>query len=260
MAPLADLHVHLLAGLDDGPKTLDEALAMCKIMVDEGVRHTVAGAHQNDDYPNNTPERIRTAATGLANALKLDAIPLATHPCAEVMVSPELLDRLGRGELMTIGGKNRYILIEMPHGLCVDLQWMIEELVERDVRPILGHPERSPELLHEPGAMEKLIQAGCLVQVSTKSITRPPGSADATAIRSWFRRRMVHVLGSDGHSPTRRAPMMADAYKQVVRWVGEAEAERIGSGNGIAILEGRPIMIPAPEPPERHWFAKLFGG
>ncbi|MFL5328015.1 MAG: tyrosine-protein phosphatase [Gemmataceae bacterium] len=260
MPPLVDIHVHLLAGLDDGPKTPEDALSMCRMMAGEGIGHTVACAHQNDDYPNNTPDVIRSATAKLAEGVKSLDLPVTVYPCAEVMVSPELLDRLKSGELMTVADNRKYILLEMPHGLCVELQWMVEELVQRGVRPILGHAERSEELLHDPGKIEALISAGCLVQVSSKSITHPATREDAAAIKSWFRRRIVHVLGSDGHSLRRRPPVMADAFRQVQKWVGDAEATRVGSENGLAILAGKRITVPAPEPANRKWFSWLFGG
>lgn len=254
MPPLVDIHVHLLAGLDDGPKTPSDAVAMCRFMIEQGIRHAAAGAHQNDDYPDNTPERLRTAAQALAEQLAADDVQLKTFPCAEVMVGTETLERFQRGEYLTVADTGKYMLIEMPHGLCVELKWLVEELVDRDVRPILGHAERSPEVLHEPGRVEALIEAGCLIQVSSKSITEPPSREDAAAIKSWFKRGIVHLLGSDGHSLRRRPPVMADAYRQVVRWVGAGPAENIGSRNGLAILQGRRLTVPQPEPP-RKWFA-----
>jgi protein-tyrosine phosphatase len=259
MPPLVDIHVHLLAGMDDGPKTADDALSMCKMMVEQGIRYAAAGAHQNDDYPDNSPDRIRAAAAKLAEQLKANEVQLDVRPCAEVMVGIETLNQLGRGELMTVGDAGKYLLIEMPHGLCVELKWLVQELDDRNIRPILGHAERSPEVLHDSGRAEALIQAGCLLQVSSKSITDPPSRQDAIAIRNWFKRRMVHVLGSDGHSLRRRPPVMAAAYKQVVKWVGEAEAVRIASANGIAMLHGRPIHVPPPLPATKSWFSWFSG-
>jgi protein-tyrosine phosphatase len=259
MPPLVDIHVHLLAGLDDGPKTPEDALAMCRMMTEEGIVYAAAGAHQNDDYPANTPDRLRTAAGELAHRLRDAGIPLQTQPSAEIMVSPETLAQLDRGDLLTVGDTGKYLLIEMPHGLCVELKWLVEEFVDRGIRPILGHAERVPEVLHDPGRAEALIAAGCLLQVSSKSITDPPNSADAAAIRSWFQRRMVHLLGSDGHSLRRRPPVMKAAYQVVEKLVGPQEAERIGSATGRAVLEGRPVTVPAPAPPPRRWFAWLTG-
>jgi protein-tyrosine phosphatase len=255
--PLVDIHVHLLAGRDDGPRTDADALAMCQMMAGQGVRHAAACAHQNDEWTDNTPEVIRAATAQLAARLSEAGVPLAVYPTAEVMVSPATLDQLAAGALMTVGDTGKYILIEMPHGLCVELKWMVEELVERGVRPILGHAERSPEVLHEPGRAEALIEAGCLIQVSSKSITDPADGDDAAAIKSWFKRRVVHLLGSDGHSVRRRPPHLLDAYRQVQKWVGPAEAERVGSEIGQAVVAGRPVTVPAPQPPARKWFAWL---
>lgn len=255
MVSLVDIHVHLLAGLDDGPRTPEDAVAMCRLASEQGIRHAAACAHQNDEYPDNTPDRIRAAAAKLADDLAAAGVEFTTYPCAEVMVGPDLLDRAGRGEWMTVADRGKYLLIEMPHGLCVELSWMVEELCDRGLRPILGHAERSPELLHDIGAVEKLIAAGCVIQVSSKSITNPASREDAAALRDWFRRGIVHVLGTDAHSLRRRPPLIARAYEQVVRWVGPAAAERIGSRNGLAILRGEPLQLPPPEPRAKKWLS-----
>src|SRR5262245_23807354 len=257
MIPLVDIHVHLLAGMDDGPRLPEDAVAMCRMMADQGVRFAAACAHQNSDWPDNSPERIKETAGRLVELLNAADIPLRTFPCAEVMVGIDTLDRFGRGELLTVSDNRRYILIEMPHGLCVEVKWLVEEFLDRGVRPILGHAERSPELLHDPGRVEALISAGCLIQVSSRSITDPATKEDGAALKSWFKRRCVHLLGSDGHSVRRRPPVMAHAYHQVCRWVDTSLAEKIGSTNGIAVLEGRPLQVPAPEPPSRKWFSWL---
>ena len=59
MIPLVDIHCHLLAGLDDGPRTDEDALEMCRIAYEDGTRIIAAGAHQNEHYPENTADRIR---------------------------------------------------------------------------------------------------------------------------------------------------------------------------------------------------------
>ncbi len=60
------MHCHLLAGLDDGPRTEEDAVEMCRIAYADGTRIIAAGAHQNEKYPAVTPERIRVAAGRLA--------------------------------------------------------------------------------------------------------------------------------------------------------------------------------------------------
>lgn len=254
MIPLVDIHCHLLAGLDDGPRTDADALEMCRIAWQEGTRLAAATAHQNERYPQVTPQRIREATQQLSRALHEAQIPITVFPVAEVMACPDLETRWKRGEFISIADRGQYLLLEMPHNVFVDLRNIVRRLVEKGVRTVLAHPERCPELLHESGPIEELISAGALVQVSTHSITHPKNRETERALQSWFRRDIVHVLGSDGHSPTKRPPRIAAAYRQVVKWAGDATADRVSSTNGMAILQGLPLRIPTPRPMTRRWF------
>ncbi len=258
MIPLADIHCHLLAGLDDGPRTEADALAMCRLAYAEGTRLAAAVAHQNDRWPEVTPERIRAGWRRLVLLLQEAGLPLVVFPCAEVMVHPDVESSWARGDLLSVADRRRYLLIEMPHGTCVELGEIVRHLVGQGVRPILAHPERQEEVLHEPGRIERLIEAGCLVQVSSGSVTDPRSRTKARALKDWFQRGIVHCLGSDGHSPNRRPPHMAAAYRQIRQWAGPGVADRVGSTFGMAILQGLPVRVPKPEPRRRGWILKFW--
>lgn len=264
MIPLIDLHCHLLAGLDDGPATEEEALAMCRLAYEQGTRMVAATAHQNDEYPDVTPVRIRVAWERLVHSLRDAGIPLTVFPNAEVMVDTETEAAWSAGRLLSMADKRRYLLIEQPHSCFLDLETLVRNLVALGVRPILAHPERKEELLHDPGQIERLIEAGCLVQVNASSIAHPRNRADAKSLKDWFKRGIVHCLGSDGHSIRRRRPVMAEAYRQVREWAGHAIADRVCSTFGMAILQGLPLRLPKPEPRGTQWFVgwlqKRFAG
>jgi protein-tyrosine phosphatase len=258
MIPLVDMHCHLLAGVDDGPRTEEEALEMCRLAFSEGIRLSAALAHQNEQWSTVTPQLIRDCVRQLAQALHAHDIALSVFPCAEVMARPDLEDAWQRGELLSVADRGSYLLVEMPHDLFVDLRQIARNLRRFGVRLILAHPERTPELLHDPGRIEELIQAGCLVQVSSGSVTEPATSQDARALKKWFRRGVVHLMGSDGHSPRRRRPRMAEAYDQVARWAGFGMADRVFSTNAAAVVHGLPLQVPPPEPPTRRWLARFW--
>src|ERR1051326_4843283 len=82
--PLVDSHVHLLAGLDDGPRDQDDALAMCRMAANDGTRLATALTHQNEHWPLVTPARIRAAAMQLSSLLAASGVELEVVPCAEV--------------------------------------------------------------------------------------------------------------------------------------------------------------------------------
>lgn len=253
MPPLVDMHVHLLGGLDDGPRDRAEAVAMCRLAHAEGVGWAAALAHQNEHHPAVTPDRIRAAARLLADDLHSHGIPIVAAPCAEVMLRPDLEADLDRGALLSVADRGQYLLVEMPRGLFVDLRPLAGRLSGRGLRLILAHPERHPEFLHDAGVIEGHIAAGCLVQVSAKSLTDPASPADERALKRWVKRGVVHLLGSDGHSPTRRPPKLAAACAVIRRWAGGAAADRIGSTHGLAVLQGLPLRVAAPEPARRRW-------
>ena len=123
---------------------------------------------------------------------------------------------------------------------------------------ILAHAERCKDLLHDPGAVEKLIRVGCLIQVNSQSVTRPGSATDAWALKDWFRRGVAHLVGSDGHSLRRRPPDLADAYHQIVRWTSREVADRVCSIYGSLVLQGMRINVPPPRPAARRWLPKLW--
>ena len=256
MSPLADTHCHLLAGLDDGPRTLDEAVQMCRIAYEEGTRVIAATAHMNEQWPEVTPERIRAATKELAARLEEINLPLTVYPCAEVTISPDLGDLWVRGELLSVSDRGVYLLMELPTGVFLDLCDLVRRLKEAGIRPILAHPERQAELLHETGLIEQLIELGCLMQVSSSSITNPPSRRDLRMLKHWVRRGIVHLVGSDGHSPRSRAPRMAEAHRRIALWAGAAVADRICGTNGFAVLEGLSFRAPRPKPPKKGWFSR----
>jgi protein-tyrosine phosphatase len=258
MLSLVDTHCHLLAGLDDGPRTDDDALAMCRLAYEEGTRMICAVAHQNERYADNTPDRIRGAASRLAEQLRAAKVGLTVFACAEVMVWPDLEPAWAEGRLLSVADTGKYLLIELPHGLFVDLTALVRRLVEAGVRPILAHPERQPEFLDDVGRVEAFVEAGGLVQVSSGSVTEPPGWFDGEKLKDWFRRGLVHLLGSDGHSPRRRPPRMAAAYERIVKWAGAAVADRVCGTNGVAVVQGLPLRLAPPLPRRRWWLPRLW--
>src|SRR4051812_47532139 len=107
MIPLVDIHCHLLAGLDDGPPTQSDAIEMCRIAWQEGTRLAAATAHQNERYPQVTPERIRTATQQLSGALRQAQIPITVFPVAEVMACTDLDMRWKRGDFVSIADRGQ---------------------------------------------------------------------------------------------------------------------------------------------------------
>jgi protein-tyrosine phosphatase len=254
--PLVDTHCHLLSGLDDGPRTFEESLEMCRVAWEGGTRVIAATAHQSESHAEVTPERIRQAAWRLSQHLSAVGPPLTVYPCGEVMIRPDLEDLWIGGKLLGMAGGNRYLLMELPCGLYFELGELIGRLIELGVHPILAHPERHPDLLHGQDAMERIVRTGCLMQVSADSITSTRRQ-DVQVLKRWVREGLVHMIGSDGHSARHRPPEMAAAHRQIEGWAGQHTADRLCSINGLIVLEGLPFKAAERKPARRRWFSAM---
>ena len=248
MIPLVDVHCHLFAGLDDGPRSDEEVFSMCRLACQDGVQGVVAVAHQGERWLGVTAERIRGAHTRLRHQLQQWELPLVVYPAGEVMVWPELLDAWQRGELLAIADASRYLLIELPAGVYIDARVVARDLVAVGVRPILAHAERSPELLDQPSMLQELIRSGCLIQVNANSVTAPASGRQQRALKHCVRRGLIHLVGSDGHSSEQRPPGIAGAYERILSWAGSTVAERLCSANGLAVLQGLAPDLNRPRP------------
>jgi protein-tyrosine phosphatase len=252
----ADIHCHLCPGLDDGPDSLESALAMIHQAFNEGIRFFGCVAHQNEAYPAVTPDRILAAATQLDGHLEAMRLPIELFPLAEVMIAEDTVDRWHRGELLSVNDDGNYLLMEYPQDVYVDIRDAVWELTEAGIRPILAHAERLPELLHFRGIVEELIELGCIVQVNTDSLIDPVSHRDERALRDWIRRGIVHVVGTDAHGPGHRPRMLA-AYERLSSWAGPRVARRLCHAHAMSIFRGEPLMVPRPEPAaKRSWFSR----
>jgi protein-tyrosine phosphatase len=230
------------------------------MLVAEGCRFATALAHQNPDYPDNTPAALTTAATAFANELAERKIPLSVYPAAEVMLGPDTLIEWKAGKLLSYGGHRQFLLAEMPHGVFLDARPLATELKELGVRLVIAHAERYPELLHDPAVANGFVTAGCLLQVTASELADPYTAADERALKDWAKRGLIHLLGSDGHRiGGRREPRMKAGAEVLARWVGRAAADRIASIWGTAVLQGLPVNPPPPVAKPRNWFARLLG-
>ena len=111
---MIDLHCHILPGVDDGPKNMDESLEMVRIFENAGYRRVLATPHQ---VPGTTwmrsIEEIRHLLAELNHAIKVEGLELDVQPGMEISFDPLIPDLLEKGRLLTLG-ETSCVLIETP--------------------------------------------------------------------------------------------------------------------------------------------------
>ena len=237
---MIDIHCHLLPEVDDGPKSWDAAVEMCRMAAADGITHAVATPHANDRYAYD-----RAYLSGLLGELegKIDpARPLRLSLGCDFHLSFENLERVfEQPQTYTIGETN-YLLIELSNfSVPTRLPECLTRLGDRGLTAILTHPERNPILQQAPERILKLAEQGCLIQVTASALTGYWGERPEIVARWLLDRSAVHILASDAHDTKRRIPNLSAGRAVAEKIVGAEYATALVEGNPGAIVKGMPI-------------------
>jgi protein-tyrosine phosphatase len=252
-----DIHCHLLPGIDDGAADLDDALAMARIAVDQGTTTIIATPHQLGTFGHNAGDDIRRRVGELQQQLGEAEIPLQVLPGGEARIEDDLVARLKRGDVLTLGDRGRHVLLELPHELYLPFESLLEDLAHHNVVGILSHPERNHGILRQREVLQPLVEAGCLMQVTGGSLCGTFGP-DCQKLAEWMLGQgFVHFVATDAHGTCSRRPLMRRAYERVCELAGEAAASDLCSRNPGLVAEGRavrPGRRAAPPSKRKSWW------
>lgn len=242
-----DLHAHILPGVDDGARTMSEALAMSREAARTGTKIILATPHRRDVTENLSVAHIarlldemnaRAAALGLGIS---HALGMENH------LDEDLPAEIDAGRALTMNG-TRYILIEPPFFGAPDwIEPTLAKVQERGLTPVLAHPERIEAFQRDPDFLARLVARGMLSQITAGSVVGTWGDEVASFTRELLRRRLASVMASDTHAPEGlRSPRLAIGVKAASRIVGESAAREMIVDTPLAILENRPVEILPP--------------
>jgi protein-tyrosine phosphatase len=244
--PFADIHCHLVPGIDDGSKSPEESLEMAKIASREGIETVICTPHQLGNYSANTGDLIRQRVAALQQLLDSEGIHLRVLPGADVRIEDTMFDGLRDGSVLSLGDHRQHVLLELPHELYLPIIPILERLSSLGMDSILSHPERNQGILREPHHVVELVQNGCLMQVTTASLVGSFGPTCQQFSEWMLTNGLVHFMATDAHGPQARRPLMRRCYERVRELVGAATAEAICCVHPAAVVEGRQFHAPRP--------------
>ena len=239
---MIDIHHHCLPGVDDGPRTLDEALAQCRAAFADGIRTVVATPHRRHPQYDVPPEAARAAHEALVQALAKENVALELLLGHEAHYSPELSEDLRGGSTFRLGGNGRWFLFELPDThVPAHLDRMVFDLHIAGQYPVLAHPERNMELADHPERLEALRRQGVEVQVTAMSVTGDFGRRARRAAERWLRDGLVDFIATDAHGTGKRPPHLRAAVDAAAKIVGKEAAERLVTENPARVLRGEAL-------------------
>jgi len=236
-----DTHCHLLPGVDDGAANWDDALAMARLAVADGVSAAIVTPHQLGTNRQLDGPTIRAKTAHLQEFLNRNNVALRVLPGAEVRVEPDLIEKVRAGEVLTLADRGRYVLLELPHEVYLPLEEMLRDLRRADLVGVLAHVERNQGVLAQPAVVEPLVAAGCLLQVTAASLTGSFGPDVARLASRLVARGQVHFVATAAHGAKSRRPQMRAAFQKTVEVAGYQAACDLFHHHPAAILNDQSI-------------------
>ncbi|WP_042345875.1 tyrosine-protein phosphatase [Bacillus massiliigorillae] len=218
---MIDLHSHILWGVDDGAKTLEDSLKMAKQAVNQGIRTIVATPHHMNGNYLNTRKDIKTKVSELNNHLEKKQIPLDVLPGQEIRVYGDLLKDYEKGQLVCVNDVTNYLLIELPTFNFTDYyEKILFEIRLQGLIPVIVHPERNRFFLENPHKLYDLVQQGVLTQVTAASLTGHFGRRIKKFSLQIIKANLTHFIASDAHNVSTRDFKMDEAFRVIENHFG----------------------------------------
>ncbi len=234
-----DIHCHCLPGIDDGPSTMLEAIELCRALVHDGIGTVIATPHQLGRFDNtNNAAQIREAVGMMNQHLHETNIDLQILPGADVRVDERICELLEADKVMTLCDGGKYLLLELPSQVFIEIDSLLVELNQRGISVIISHPERYRMVAQKPEVLEKWLEHGASLQITAGSLLGHLGSTAQKSAWSFLKRGWAQFVATDAHDTQQRIPCMTAAFERIEIELGPQIAREVCIENPMRIIEG----------------------
>lgn len=234
-----DIHSHILPGVDDGAKDMEETLQMLHIAYNEGIRVMVATPHYKAGKIDSSAARLQGLLQEVKQEIKEAGIELTILLGNELLFSTSTIDELKQGKALSIA-ETRYILVEFLPGTPFRQIWEgLNNCIFAGYIPILAHAERYQCLIKKPMLVGELNKLGAYIQINLSSIVGKITSRKVNFCRKILKMDWVQFLGTDAHGAFERIPRVKEAMGYLIKKYGEDTVRQLAWNNPMTMLENK---------------------
>ena len=253
---MIDLHCHVLPGLDDGARLLEETLDMARTAAANNIDTIVATPHSLNGFFVNNWENVVSLTTTVQKAFDAEDIAITLYPAMEAQVCPELFDALEKGQAATINDNSRYMLLEFPpFSMPPGSMEFIFKLKLQGITPVIAHPERNLILQNDLKQLYDLVKMGALCQLTALSVTGYLGPSVQKSSEQMIKTGLAHVIATDAHSDNERIAALASAVDMAAEILQDySRAEKMVTTTPAAIIAGEDVDVDEPVLDKKKWW------
>jgi protein-tyrosine phosphatase len=241
---MVDIHSHIVFGVDDGAKTIEDSLAMLEMAADAGTTDIVATPHSDLTYQYDADlvkQRIAEMQARIGDRIRIH------KGCDFHLFYDNIENCKADRSRFTING-HRYLMVEFAdHQIPKTIAKIFEDMLRNDITPVITHPERNKLLMGRVNDLVAWVRAGCLIQITAQSFTGRFGKSAEAGAKRLMNQRLVHFVASDAHDTEWRPPDMREPYRYVSSEYGDHIAERLFTIHPRMTLTGQYLECEDPD-------------
>ncbi len=255
---MIDLHTHILPGVDDGAKTMEDSIQMIEQAIDAGVEVICTTPHILNGVVPTFQEKINRTFQLLRSQIEERKLKIKLTLGSEIYMRQDM-GSLSQLNFFSLNQTGKYILMELPLGqLPSGVDRLIYSLQLEGITPIIAHPERSITKKDQLKDIENLIRLGALMQINAGSLLGHFGSFPKKMAELLLKHNLVHIMASDAHNPSSRSvAVLPQAFRKVSKLVGKRKAEELVMHNPYKVLKGEKLFRNDREVNREDKFAQL---
>jgi len=195
----ADMHSHILPGIDDGAKNIDQSIKLIEGLQEIGFSQLLCTPHVMSDFYRNSTETINKKLDIVRNEIDKRNIKINIDASAEYYFDEELIKRLRDKDILSFGKEN-YLLFEFSYfNEHQSIFEIITDIIQAGYTPILAHPERYPYYVMNLEKFDHIKSMGVKFQINLLSLAGNYGDTAIYGANYLIDKNFVDFIGTDLH-------------------------------------------------------------
>ncbi|WP_077623346.1 tyrosine-protein phosphatase [Sediminibacillus massiliensis] len=251
---MIDIHCHILPGIDDGAKHMEESISMAKRAVGNGI-HTVMATPRIQELTNSLQKEIEERVLLLNERLIQEKIQLGIIQGHILSLDEKLVDTVSKGNLFSLGSAGGYLLVDLQENADPEQSnQFIYNIQIHNNTPIISQVDKSTLLQNNPNFLYEFVKNGALAEVSAKSILGKNGKKLQKLTDILIDANLVHFVSS-GNKDSKEEIYLTEAYHAIGKRHGQDITEELKE-NAQNVIKGKPVIS---REPNRVKKKKIFG-